>query len=52
MKLTHVSLITAAVIVLSGCGTTTGERTGTGAVLGAATGAAIGSFTATPARGP
>ena len=51
MKLTHVSLITVAVIALSGCGTTTGERTGTGAVLGAATGAAIGSFSGNAGKG-
>ena len=41
----------AAVIALAGCGTTTAERTGTGAALGAATGAAIGSFSGNAGKG-
>ena len=37
-------MLTLAAIALSGCGTTTPERAGSGALLGAATGAAIGSM--------
>jgi uncharacterized membrane protein len=36
----------AAAVALSGCGTTTTSRAGSGAVFGAATGAAIGLLSA------
>ena len=39
MKVATVSLSIIAAIALTGCGTTTGERTGSGALLGAGTGA-------------
>lgn len=44
MKCLTVSLLTLTLAALSGCGTTTTERAGSGALLGAATGAAIGSM--------
>ncbi len=44
MKRLTVSLLTLTLAALSGCGTTTTERAGSGALLGAATGAAIGSM--------
>ena len=39
------------VVVLSGCGSTTGSRAGSAAVFGAASGAAIGSLSANAGRG-
>ena len=39
MKVATVSLFIIAALALTGCGTTTGERTGSGALLGAGTGA-------------
>ena len=49
----RVFMISAAVLALAtaGCGSTTGERAGTGALIGAATGAAIGSFSADAGAG-
>lgn len=44
MKRITISLITLTLAALSGCGTTTTERVGSGALLGAASGAAIGSM--------
>jgi hypothetical protein len=46
---TIVLLLTAA--SLSGCGTTTTSRAGSGAAMGAATGAAVGSFSGNAGRG-
>jgi hypothetical protein len=40
-----------ATLALGGCGSTTGTRTASGALLGAATGAAIGSLTAEAGAG-
>ena len=37
-------MILLASITIAGCGTTTGERSGSGALMGAAGGAAIGSL--------
>ncbi|MFD2113621.1 glycine zipper family protein [Thiorhodococcus fuscus] len=41
----------AAVIGIAGCGTTTGERSGSGALMGAAGGALIGSLSANAGAG-
>ena len=40
-----------ALLALSACGTTTGERAGSGALMGAAGGALIGSLSADAGRG-
>jgi hypothetical protein len=47
------SIISLAVLTLAaaGCGSTTGERAGSGALMGAAAGAAIGSFSADAGAG-
>ena len=44
-------LVLAACCSLLACGTTTGSRTGSGALMGAAGGAAIGSFGANAGKG-
>ena len=44
MKPIMTTLTPTSVLVRAGCGTTTGQRAGSGALLGGATGAAIGSF--------
>lgn len=44
-------MILVATIGLGGCGTTTGERAGSGALMGAAGGAVIGSLTADAGAG-
>ena len=51
MKVATVFLLVIAAAALAGCGTTTGERTGSGALLGAGTGAAIGSFSGNAGKG-
>ncbi len=44
MKTLVYSVMLAGSITLVGCGTTTGERSGSGALIGAGTGALIGSM--------
>ena len=44
-------VVLAAAICLGGCGTTTGERAGSGALMGAAGGALIGSLRADAGAG-
>ncbi|WP_295448822.1 glycine zipper domain-containing protein [uncultured Thiodictyon sp.] len=51
MKLTTISVLAITLAALSGCGTTTAERVGSGAVMGAATGAAVGSMSANAGKG-
>ena len=41
----------AAVLVLSGCGTSTGDRGLSGAGIGAATGAVVGAMVGAPLQG-
>jgi hypothetical protein len=48
---TAIPLVLVAVIGLGGCGTTTGERAGSGALMGAAGGALIGSLSANAGAG-
>jgi uncharacterized membrane protein len=51
MKTHGTVLALTAAFALSGCGTTTTSRAGSGALMGAATGAAIGSLSANAGRG-
>ena len=51
MKRLALPLLVAATFALSGCGTTTTSRAGSGAAFGAAGGAAIGSLSANAGRG-
>jgi hypothetical protein len=51
MKSIAIPLMLTAAIGLTGCGTTTGERAGSGALMGAAGGALIGSLTASAGEG-
>ena len=51
MKPIITTVTLASVLILTGCGTTTGQRTGSGALLGGATGAAIGSFSGNAGKG-
>ena len=51
MKRLTISLLTLTLATLSGCGTTTTERAGSGALLGGATGAAIGSMSGDTGKG-
>jgi hypothetical protein len=51
MKHLTISLLTLTLATLSGCGTTTTERAGSGALLGGATGAAIGSMSGDTGKG-
>jgi len=44
MRNAALNLIVMSALILPACGTTTGERTASGALLGAGTGAAIGSL--------
>jgi hypothetical protein len=44
-------LIFLSVAAIAGCGTTTGERTASGALLGAGTGAALGSLSGDAGKG-
>ena len=51
MKRLTISLLTLTLAALTGCGTTTTERAGSGALLGGATGAAIGSMSGDVGKG-
>jgi hypothetical protein len=51
MKSGGIAAALATALMLSGCGTTPGERAVSGGVLGAAGGAAIGSVTGSAGRG-
>jgi hypothetical protein len=51
MKTMGIILSLAAAFALSGCGTTTTSRAGSGALMGAAGGAAIGSISGNAGRG-
>jgi uncharacterized membrane protein len=51
MRAFTISLALVAAIGLSACGTTTGERAGSGALMGAAGGALIGSLSANAGAG-
>ncbi|AGA90157.1 hypothetical protein Thimo_1363 [Thioflavicoccus mobilis 8321] len=46
-----IPLVIVTGLVLSGCGATTGERAGSGALMGAAGGALIGSLSANAGAG-
>lgn len=46
-----IPLVFLAVLSLAGCGTTTTQRAGSGALMGAATGALIGSLSADAGKG-
>ncbi len=51
IKTFAVPLILATALALPGCGTTTGERAGSAALMGAASGALIGSLSAQAGAG-
>jgi uncharacterized membrane protein len=51
MTLRTVSLVLAGALLVSACGTTTGERAGSGALIGAAGGGLIGSLSANAGAG-
>ena len=51
MKSIAILTFTLSALILSGCGTTTASRTGTGAAAGAAAGALIGSASANAGKG-
>jgi len=51
MKTLGIVLSLTAAFALSGCGTTTTSRAGSGALMGAAGGAAIGSISGNAGRG-
>lgn len=51
MKTIIVSVVIASGLLLSACGTTTGERAGSGALMGAAGGALVGSLSANAGAG-
>jgi hypothetical protein len=51
MKTVAIPTILVTTLALSGCGTTTGTRSASGALLGAAGGAVIGSLTAQAGAG-
>ena len=51
MKKQKLVLFALAALTLAGCGTTTGERAGSGALMGAAGGALIGSLSAQAGAG-
>lgn len=50
-KILLVSTLALSALTLGGCGTTTGERAGSGALMGAAGGALIGSLSAQAGAG-
>lgn len=50
-KTLAVGILTFSALTLAGCGTTTGERAGSGALMGAAGGALIGSLSAQAGAG-
>ncbi len=51
MKTFAIPMILAAAVGLAGCGTTTGQRSGSGALMGAAGGAVIGSLSGSAGTG-
>ncbi|NEV64363.1 YMGG-like glycine zipper-containing protein [Thiorhodococcus minor] len=51
MKPINTALVLTGALILAGCGTTTGQRSGSGALLGGATGAAIGSLSGDAGKG-
>ena len=51
MRNTLLSTSVAAALLLAGCGTDTGDRMASGAMIGAAGGAAIGALAGNPAMG-
>lgn len=51
MKSTLVVMSLAAMLLLTGCGSTTGQRAGSSALFGAASGAALGSLSANAGTG-
>ncbi len=51
MKKTLLPLMVASLLLMSACGTTTGERSGSGALMGAAGGALVGSLSANAGAG-
>jgi uncharacterized membrane protein len=51
MKKILFPVLTAGLLLVSACGTTTGERSGSGALMGAAGGALIGSLSANAGAG-
>jgi hypothetical protein len=51
MKTIAIPMILAATVGLAGCGTTTGQRSGSGALMGAAGGAVIGSLSGNAGAG-
>jgi uncharacterized membrane protein len=51
MRKLTIPVVMVAVIGLAGCGSTTGERAGSGALMGAAGGALIGSVSANAGAG-
>ncbi len=51
MNKLSILLFLMVAMTLSGCGTTTTSRAGSGAMMGAATGAAIGSLSGNAGRG-
>lgn len=51
MKKIAFTMLAASLLLVSACGTTTGERSGSGALMGAAGGALIGSLSANAGAG-
>lgn len=51
MKKMFMPVMAASLLLVSACGTTTGERAGSGALMGAAGGALIGSLSANAGAG-
>ena len=51
MKKYTIAMILVAGLAIAGCGTTTGQRSGSGAAMGAAGGALIGSLSANAGKG-
>lgn len=51
MKKIAFPMLAASLLLVSACGTTTGERSGSGALMGAAGGALIGSLSANAGAG-
>ncbi|MBK1618928.1 hypothetical protein CKO42_10890 [Lamprobacter modestohalophilus] len=51
MKMMLLPVMASSLLLISACGTTTGERSGSGALMGAAGGALIGSLSANAGAG-
>lgn len=51
LRVFFVPVLVLTMLTLTGCGSTTGERAGTGALMGAAGGALVGSLSANAGRG-